>query len=51
MITAGIDCGAKTIKTVIVKDGKIISKSIMLAGLDTKTSVNQTFTEALNLQD
>jgi benzoyl-CoA reductase subunit D len=47
MITAGIDCGAKTIKTVIVKDGKMLSKSIVLAGLDTKASVEQSFSEAL----
>ena len=26
MITAGIDCGAKNTKTVIIKDGKIIGK-------------------------
>ncbi len=28
MITAGIDCGAKNTKTVIVKDGKIIGRGI-----------------------
>jgi activator of 2-hydroxyglutaryl-CoA dehydratase len=26
MITAGIDCGAKNTKTIIMKDGKIIGK-------------------------
>jgi activator of 2-hydroxyglutaryl-CoA dehydratase len=28
MITAGVDCGAKTVKAVIMKDGKIIGKSL-----------------------
>jgi benzoyl-CoA reductase subunit D len=35
MITAGVDCGAKTVKVVILKDGKIIGKAMKLAGIDT----------------
>ena len=49
MITAGIDCGAKTIKTVIVKDGKIAARSIVLAGLDTKASAQESFEKALHM--
>jgi benzoyl-CoA reductase subunit D len=32
MITAGIDCGAKNTKTVIMQDGKIIGKGMVLTG-------------------
>ena len=48
MITAGIDCGAKTIKTVLLKDGKIIARSIVMAGLDTKASAVESFDKALH---
>ena len=34
MITAGVDMGAKTIKTVLLKDNKIIAKSVGLGGFD-----------------
>jgi benzoyl-CoA reductase subunit D len=34
MITAGIDCGAKNTKTVIMKEGKIIGKGMVLTGFD-----------------
>lgn len=34
MITAGIDCGAKNTKTVILKDGKILGKGQVLTGFD-----------------
>jgi predicted CoA-substrate-specific enzyme activase len=47
MITAGVDCGAKTVKVVIMKDGKIIGKSLVLAGLDTKAAIIQAFDEAV----
>lgn len=49
MITAGVDCGAKTVKTVIMKDGKIIGKSLVLAGLDTKAAASQAFDEAVKV--
>jgi N-acetylglutamate synthase-like GNAT family acetyltransferase len=35
MITAGIDCGAKTIKALILKDGKVVAQGLVLAGIDT----------------
>jgi benzoyl-CoA reductase subunit D len=47
MITAGIDCGAKTVKVIIMKDKKIIAKSLVPAGLDTKAAALQAYDEAL----
>jgi predicted CoA-substrate-specific enzyme activase len=47
MITAGVDCGAKTIKVVVMKDGKIIGKSLVSAGFDTKPAANKAFDEAV----
>ena len=34
VITAGIDCGAKTTKTVVLKDGKVIGKGLVATGFD-----------------
>lgn len=48
MITAGIDMGAKTIKVVILGDGKILSKGIVLAGLEEKESAKKVFDEAIS---
>ncbi|MGD2127496.1 MAG: acyl-CoA dehydratase activase [Desulfobacteraceae bacterium] len=39
MITAGIDCGAKNTKTVIVKDGKVIGKSKVPTGFDQNKAI------------
>jgi benzoyl-CoA reductase subunit D len=39
MITAGIDCGAKNTKTVIMKDGKIIGKGTTPTGFDQAVAV------------
>lgn len=47
MITAGIDCGAKNTKTVIMKDGKIIAKDMVLTGFDQKESIERSLTHAL----
>lgn len=47
MITAGIDMGAKTIKAVLMKDNKIIAKSIGLGGFDQRASAEKVFNEAL----
>jgi benzoyl-CoA reductase subunit D len=47
MITAGVDCGAKNVKVIIMKDGKIIGKSTVSAGLVTKSSASQAFDEAV----
>jgi activator of 2-hydroxyglutaryl-CoA dehydratase len=34
MITAGIDCGAKNTKTIILKDGEIVGKGMVPAGFE-----------------
>lgn len=47
MVAAGIDCGAKTVKVVLMKDGQIISKNLVMAGIDTKASADEAFDEAL----
>ena len=47
MITAGIDCGAKTTKTVILKDGKIIGKGKVLTGFDREKAVEVSLNKAV----
>lgn len=47
MISAGIDCGAKTTKVVIMKDGKIIGKARVLSGFDQKKSITDAWELAL----
>jgi benzoyl-CoA reductase subunit D len=39
MISAGIDCGAKTTKVVVMKDGKIIGKAKGVTGFDQKQAI------------
>ncbi len=47
MISAGIDCGAKNTKTIIMKDGKIIGKGKQLTGFDQKQAVETSLEEAI----
>lgn len=47
MISMGIDCGAKTVKVVVLKDGVLIGKSIALAGIDTAGAVKTAYQGAL----
>ncbi|MEM4729162.1 MAG: acyl-CoA dehydratase activase [Thermoplasmata archaeon] len=48
MITAGIDMGAKNIKVVLLDDGKrILAKSQLPGGTDTKAATERAFAEAL----
>ena len=47
MITAGIDCGAKNTKTVILKDGQIIGKGKVLTGFDQEKAVNESLAQGL----
>jgi len=47
MITAGIDCGAKNTKTIILKDGQIIGKGLVLTGFDQEKAVEESLAEAL----
>jgi benzoyl-CoA reductase subunit D len=50
VITAGIDCGAKNTKTVIMKDGEIVARASVLTGFDqakaVETSLNKAIQEA-----
>lgn len=47
MITTGIDVGAKNVKVVIQEDGKILGKSLVVAGLDAKAAIKKAFEAAL----
>lgn len=49
MITAGIDCGAKNTKTVILKDGKIIGKASVPTGFDQTQAVRESLGKALDV--
>ena len=45
MITAGIDCGAKNTKTVIIKDREIIGKGTVQTGFDQKKAVEESLAD------
>jgi benzoyl-CoA reductase subunit D len=47
MITAGIDCGAKNTKTVLVKGGTIIGKSMVPTGFDQGQAVENSLAVAM----
>jgi benzoyl-CoA reductase subunit D len=47
MITAGIDCGAKNTKTIILKDGQILGKGSVLTGFDQKKAVKDSLEQAI----
>jgi len=47
MITAGIDCGAKNAKSVILMDGKIVGKGQVLTGFDQEKAVANSLTKAI----
>lgn len=47
MITAGIDCGAKNTRTVIIKDGRIIGEAEVSTGFDQGSSISQSLESAL----
>ena len=47
MITAGIDCGAKNTKTIIMKDGQIIGKGMVLTGFDQNKAIVASWEAAL----
>jgi benzoyl-CoA reductase subunit D len=48
MITAGIDCGAKNTKTIILKAGEIIGKGIVLTGFDQEKAVEDSLAQAVD---
>jgi len=47
MITAGIDCGAKNTKTIIMKDGTILGRASVLTGFDQREAVKASLAAAL----
>jgi len=47
MISAGIDCGAKNTKSVIIKDGAIIGKGSVLTGIDQEKAVEDSLDQAI----
>jgi benzoyl-CoA reductase subunit D len=47
MITAGIDCGAKNTKAVIMKDGEIIGKGMQLTGFDQERAAADSLEKAI----
>ncbi len=47
MITAGIDAGARTVKAVIAREGRIIGRAMEPSGTDTESSVNAARNAAL----
>jgi benzoyl-CoA reductase subunit D len=47
LITAGIDCGAKNTKTIIMKDGKIIGKAMVPGGFDQHKAVEDSLAKAI----
>ena len=47
MITAGIDMGAKTVKMVILQDGKVLAKSLVIAGREKEKYAQEAFDAAL----
>lgn len=51
MISAGIDCGAKNTKTIIMKDGKILGKGSIPTGFDQKKAVEDSLAAAIEAAD
>ena len=47
MITAGIDCGAKNTKTIILKDGQIIGKAKVPTGFDQEKAIGDSLMQAV----
>ena len=47
MITAGIDCGAKNTKTIIIQDSRIVGKGIVLTGFDQVKAMEISLDQAL----
>ena len=47
MITAGVDCGSKNVRVVILKDGEILAKAIVPAGMDAAAAAQEAYEQAL----
>jgi len=48
MITGGIDCGSRNTKTVILKDGEIMGRGMVLTGFDLEKAVEASLARALD---
>jgi len=46
MITAGIDMGSKTVKVVILRDGEMVGKGMMVAGFESRAAAEAAFAAA-----
>jgi benzoyl-CoA reductase subunit D len=51
MITAGIDCGAKNTKTIILKNGEIIGKGMVPTGFHQEKAVAESLEQAIKAAD
>lgn len=47
MITAGIDCGTKNTKSVILKNGRIIGKAVIATGFDLEKAVETSLADSI----
>ena len=47
MITAGVDCGSKNVRVVILKDGEVVGKALVPAGMDTSAVAEEAYDKAL----
>jgi benzoyl-CoA reductase subunit D len=47
MITAGVDCGAKNVRVLILKDGEVLAKAMVPAGMDTAAAAQEAYGKAL----
>lgn len=47
MISAGIDIGAKTVKVVLVRDGEVLARSKVPAGIDTRAANEEAMDKAM----
>ncbi|MBW1913130.1 MAG: CoA activase, partial [Deltaproteobacteria bacterium] len=51
MISAGIDCGAKSTKTIIMRDGEIIGRGSVATGFDQEKAVEDSLEMAIQSAD
>lgn len=47
MITAGVDCGSKNVRVLILKDGEMLAKAMVPAGMDTAAAAQKAYEKAL----
>jgi benzoyl-CoA reductase subunit D len=47
MITAGVDCGSKNVRVVVVRDGEVVAQAMVPAGMDTAKAAEDAYHMAL----